>query len=60
LAVYAGNALASLREMQCGRFVTEGTLTFHADAGTTYYPQVDGHGGLPGAKSGKFTGREWP
>jgi len=40
LAAYTGNSLASLTEVGCRAF--GGLLTFHANAGTTYYIQAGG------------------
>jgi hypothetical protein len=46
LAAYTGDSLASLTEIGCR---TYGGLTFHADAGTTYYFQAAGLSGQGGS-----------
>jgi PKD repeat protein len=51
VAVYTGSSLASLSPLGCRAFAP---LTFHADAGTTYYLQVGTIGGNNGAVTVTF------
>jgi hypothetical protein len=44
LAAYTGNGLGSLTQIGCRNY---GPLTFHAEAGVTYYFQESGNGGTP-------------
>jgi hypothetical protein len=47
MAAYAGNSLAGLSELGCASY--GGALTFHANAGTTYFIQVSSLYGQTGA-----------